>query len=31
MNNEYVDFKLNFLSETKYLNELILIKNKNKI
>jgi hypothetical protein len=31
MNNEYVDFKLKFLSETKYLNEIILIENKNKI
>jgi hypothetical protein len=30
MSNEYVDFKLNFLSEGKDLHELTLIENKNK-
>jgi hypothetical protein len=31
MNNEYISFNLNFLSEEKDLNELTLIENKNKI
>jgi hypothetical protein len=30
MNNEYADFKLKFLIKIKYLNELTLIRNKNK-
>jgi hypothetical protein len=31
MSNEYVGFKLKILSEVKYLNDLTLIENKNKI
>jgi hypothetical protein len=31
MSNEDVEFKIKFMNETKYLNELALFKNKNKI